>query len=391
VLEWTISTMLILFTVSLGLLCVLVLSCTLTQTRMSNISIDGVNISIWKLDDIRKHWSDIREQIRAQSDELTTAQKERSQEEKAISETDKNYSPMRTQVDALLGTFRFRIEKIDEDLAKAMTDENFGPVERLDRIDGTKDRLLTEHPELKPLIDKISELGEKFILLDAARIAASRTLKATKDRVQELQDSLKSLQDSLGVLIATQSGKQSIDQSGKPIIDEPTRERVENALFELFTSATFAGRFINSLIVTPPDILTLTLVISMGLLGSALQMTHALFMHHRIDATGVYFLRLSVGAITALVIFIVTKAGVPVVTDSSRLDLREAFKKANRNPDNVSRLLTVEASQFNAWISGKDPIPTNAQMMIAGVLDMPRRDLFTDLPPEEAKQPVDGT
>jgi hypothetical protein len=61
----------------------------------------------------------------------------------------------------------------------------------------------------------------------------------------------------------------------------------------------------------------------------------------------------------------------------ARFDLHDTFKKANRNPENVSRLLTVS-------------IPANAQMMIAGVLEMPRRDLFTDLPPEQAKQTVDG-
>jgi hypothetical protein len=315
--EWAISTMLILVTVVLGLLCVLVLSCTLTQARMSNISIEGVNISIWKLDDIRRHWSDIRDQIRVQSDELTKAQKEASQAEKDVSEMRKNYLPARTKVDALLGTFHFRVE----DLAKAMVDDNLGPVERLNRIAGTKDRLLTAHQdqELKQLVDEISELGKTFIPLDANRIVANATLKMNQDRVKALQDNLRSLQDSLSVLIATQSGKQSIDQSAKPTIDGPTRERVENALFELFTSTNFVGRFINSLIITPPDILTLTLVISMGLLGSALQMTHALFMHGRIEAIGVYFLRLTVGAITALVIFIVTKAGVPVITDASRL------------------------------------------------------------------------
>ena len=73
---WLTSTILIVFTLVIGLLCVLVLSCTLTQTRMSSISIDGVNVSIWKLDDIRKQWTDIRKQIRAQADSLTEAEKE---------------------------------------------------------------------------------------------------------------------------------------------------------------------------------------------------------------------------------------------------------------------------------------------------------------------------
>jgi hypothetical protein len=68
-----------------------------------------------------------------------------------------------------------------------------------------------------------------------------------------------------------------------------------------------------------------------------------------------------------------------------------SLQDANRNPDNVRRLLNVEGSEFNAWISGKEAIPTNAQILIAGVLEMPRRDLFTDLPPEEAKHMVDGS
>ena len=190
------------------------------------------------------------------------------------------------------------------------------------------------------------------------------------------------------------------------------------------------------LLVMPPDILTLVLVISMGVLGSALQMTHALFRQNRIERPGAYFLRLGVGAITALVIFIVAKAGVPVIADAQRLggdapinpyfvsflaiisglmsenaimsvqaqgekffaaetgaetqrwarfDLRDAFTKANRNPNNVKRLLSADDDLFEGWISGKDAVPGAAQTMIAGVLEMSRRDLFTDIPPDDVK------
>jgi hypothetical protein len=186
----------------------------------------------------------------------------------------------------------------------------------------------------------------------------------------------------------------------------------------------------------PPDILTLALVILMGVLGSALQMTHALFRQNRIERPGAYFLRLGVGAITALVIFIVAKAGVPVIADASRLggdapinpyfvsflaiisglmsenaimmvqaqgakffasetaadpqrwarfDLHDTFAKANRSPNNVRQLLNAEDAQFEGWISGKDALPGAAQIMIAGVLGMPLRDLFTDIPPDDAK------
>jgi hypothetical protein len=47
------------FVLIMGPACVLVLFGTLTQSRMPTLTIDGVAINIWKLDDIRKHWSEI--------------------------------------------------------------------------------------------------------------------------------------------------------------------------------------------------------------------------------------------------------------------------------------------------------------------------------------------
>ena len=429
--EWTTSTMLIMFTIAIGLFCVLVLTCTLAQTRISTISIDGVGISIWKLDDMRKQWNGIRNQIRDATDDLAEAEEQVSKALKENSDFEEHsgYRQARTPLDAKLDAFFILLRQSDEKLAAAMSDG--GTVERVTRIDAAKDGLLKAHPELGRLIDEIETTGAAYKPIDSERLRLRGNLEEKKVLVKARQDHLKSLQDSLDAFAAQFNGKQ---------IDGPTRARMENALFELYTGK-FLGAFMNSLIVTPPDYLTLALVISMGVLGSALQMTHALVKHDRIERAGAYFLRLSVGAITALVIFIVAKAGVPVIADASRLggdapinpyfvsflaiisglmsenaihsvqtqgarffapetvpeqlrwarsDLREAFKKANRNPDNVSRLLSVESSHFNAWISGKEPIPANAQMMIAGVLETPRRDLFTDLPPEEAKPPSEG-
>jgi hypothetical protein len=418
-----ISTLLIVFTISVGLVCVLVLSCTLTQMRMSSISIDGVNVSIWKLDDIRKQWTGIRAQIVEQSDALSKAESELSLEAKKDAENDIKYRPVRTALDGRLEEFNFRVRVFDEDLAKAMSAQS--PAEQVGRLNAAQESLKA-HPELMPLIEQITKLYATYEPIYDERVRVKATLKAKNEQVAGLQASGKSLRASLDDLFAQFSKKQ---------IDDPTRARVENALFELY-SGGFLGTFINKLIVTQPDILTLGLVILMGVLGSALQMTHALFNLKRLESVGAYLLRLSVGAITALVIFIVAKAGVPVIADASRLggdapinpyfvsflaiisglmsenailsvqtqgarffapesapeqlrwarsDLREAFKTANRNPDNVKHLLGAEDSQFDAWISGKEPLPGNAQVMIAGVLETLRRDLFTDLPPEETK------
>ena len=69
-------------------------------------------------------------------------------------------------------------------------------------------------------------------------------------------DSLRWFQDNLDSLFES-------ELSTKPL-DDPTRVRVENALFELY-SGKILGSSMNWLLVMPPDILTLALVILMEL------------------------------------------------------------------------------------------------------------------------------
>jgi hypothetical protein len=430
--EWTTSTMLIGFTILLGLVCVLVLTCTLAQTRIAAISIDGVSISIWKLNDLRKQWNGIRDQIRTATDDLASAEQQVSValKENSDFEDQSGYRQVRAPLDGKLDAFLILLRQSDDKLATAINSDA-GTYERVTRIQALKDTLLKAHPDWARLIDELETMGAAYNPIDKERLRLRGNVDEKKALVKARQERLKSLQTSLDTFAG--------QFNGKPI-DGATRARMENALFELYTGSVL-GPFMNSLIVTPPDYLTLALVISMGLLGSALQMTHALVKRDRIERAGSYFLRLSVGAITALVIFIVAKAGVPVIADASRLggdapinpyfvsflaiiaglmsesaiisiqtqgarffapetppeqmrwarsDLVENFKAANRDPDKVARLLNVDISQFNEWISGRQAIPANAQTMISGVLEIPRRDLFTDLPPEEPRQSADG-
>jgi hypothetical protein len=417
------SISLVLFTGFVGLLCILVLACTLTQTRLSTISIDGVTISIWKLDDTRTQWKKIRDRIRDQSEALIKAKQELDDAQQNLANDDGVYRPARTPLDAELEAFKTGISGYEPDLAKAMVGS---PGEQVSMLGTAKDRLLKAHPELQESIGKIADLDKTYEPIYAERMTLEAKATVKKGQVKALNESLTSLQDSLDGLFR--------QFSTKPL-DDPTRVRLENALFELY-SGKFLGASMNWLLIMPPDILTLALVILMGVLGSALQMTHALFRQNRIERPGAYFLRLGVGAITALVIFIVAKAGVPVIADASRLggdapinpyfvsflaiisglmsenaimmvqaqgakffasetaadpqrwarfDLHDTFAKANRSPNNVRQLLNTEDAQFEGWISGKDAIPGTAQTMIAGVLGMSRRDLFTDIPPDDAK------
>lgn len=451
--EWIASVALITFTSLVGIGCVIALSSTLTQTRMSTIVIDGVPLSIWKLDDIRIQWAEIRDVIRTLSKGITSAEYDRVIHTAKAAWAQQEFNGKQRALIVKEGEIIFRLRTHDTALAKKVEDTH-DPAQRYALIDTGRSALAAAHPELTRLFE---QLDDAYVAYGAARDlnnAAVFAGQALIHRIIELQGSVAGSRTSLETLYRQVSSKfvveaapltkepQAAAKDAQPPpaakaseLDEATRSRIENALYELHSGRGMLGTFINRLVTTQPDILTLTLVLLMGILGSSLQMTYAFFKQHQLEKVGEYLLRVCVGAITALVIFIVAKAGVPVIADASRLggdaainpyfvsflaiisglmsdnavrsvqnqgarffgadaaaepprwarlDLREMFKASNRDPDRVRRLLQAKDDEFEDWVSGKRPMPANAQMLIAGVLQTPPRDLFTDIPPDQA-------
>lgn len=169
----------------------------------------------------------------------------------------------------------------------------------------------------------------------------------------------------------------------------------------------------------------------MGVLGSALQISHAFFMKNEVQSIGGYFQRISVGAMTALVIFIVAKAGVPVLTDPARLagdapinpyfvsflaiisgllsenaianiqaqgsklfgpgaagqerwarnDLTPELTTQGLSVAKLAELLPASEEVVTAMLNGEQKIDPAAQKMIAVYLRREPRDIFTDIAP----------
>jgi hypothetical protein len=438
--EWITSVLLITFTSLVGIACVTALSSTLTQTRMSTIAIDGVPLSIWKLDDIRIQWADIRNVISGLSESITKAERDRAEQIKELADAGQRFSAKQRALIVKLSEIILRVRSFDAALAKSV-EATTDPAERYAIIGVAQAKLLTDHPEMNPLIEQLDNSYREYSVARDNNTTAQFASQAIIDRIVNLQNAMKGSRTSIETLYRQISPKFSAppaDAKGGTAIsdvDEATRARIENALFELHSGRGLLGLFVNRLITTQSDILTLMLVILMGVLGSSLQMTYAFFRERRAESIGSYLLRVCVGAITALVIFIVAKAGVPVIADATRLggdaainpyfvsflaiisglmsenairsvqdqgarffgadrpaeparwarqDLREAFKSQNRDPQRVKRLVQAKDDDFDGWVSGAQPIPANIQMIIAGVLQTPPRDLFTDIPPDQA-------
>jgi hypothetical protein len=438
--EWITSVILITFTSLVGIGCVIALSSTLTQARMTTITIDGVPLSIWKLDDIRVQWAEIRDVIRTLSEGITEAERDRMHHTAVAAKAEQEFRGKQRALIVKLGEIIFRLRTLDPEVARTVEGTR-DSAERYAHVGLAQARLLGEHPDLKSRFEELDAAYGEYSRARDDNTAAGFIGEAIITRIKKLQDAVSGSRTSLETLyrqINPKFGRDPADAKGGAApteVDDTTRSRIENALYELHSGRGILGTFINRLVTTQPDILTLTLVLLMGILGSSLQMTYAFFKQHQIEKVGEYLLRVCVGAITALVIFIVAKAGVPVIADASRLggdaainpyfvsflaiisglmsdnavrsvqnqgarffgadaaaepprwarlDLREMFKASNRDPDRVRRLLQAKDDEFEDWVSGKRPMPANVQMMIAGVLQTPPRDLFTDIPPDQA-------
>jgi hypothetical protein len=443
------SATLILFTSLVGIACVIALASTLTQTRMSTLVIDGVPLSIWKLDDIRAQWTDIREAIDDLSTDITEAEKQRTTIVGDEAAANQNFNSKNITLIIRIDELLFRLSGVDEALTKKVgrrtekpDDDGVSPAHQYGQIAALREQALKDHPELTSLFTELETAYKEYAVARGARLEATGNREAMIQRIKGLQDAVSGSRTSLETLYRQINPKFSAANApvkpgeasvAKPSeIDDATRARIENALYELQTGVL--GPIINRLVTTQPDILTLTLVLLMGILGSSLQMTYAFFKQHRIEKPGAYLLRVCVGAITALVIFIVAKAGVPVIADASKLggdasinpyfvsflaiisglmsenaiasvqtqgarffggdvtaepkrwargDLRQAFKDANRDPERVKRLLQADDKEFDGWVNGTESMPANVQMIIAGVLQIPPRDLYTDIPPDQ--------
>ena len=200
--------------------------------------------------------------------------------------------------------------------------------------------------------------------------------------------------------------------------------------------------FVPSFSNLPIDMLTLILVLSMGALGGTIKQTReylnnkkSLSDEDQSDGAANYIFIPLLGAITALTIFILAKAGVLIVATpttgggapispffisflgivsgmlsenalntiqqtgkkwfvtSSEVDrdrwangLEKAIEHHEKdNPGNIKialvDILDVTSAQLEEWVDEKKPVPSQQQALIAAYLHKPKRDLFTDISP----------
>ena len=157
----------------------------------------------------------------------------------------------------------------------------------------------------------VSELYETYLDALKAMEAGLSTYRAAALAARRGQEFLKREETTLAE--AERKLDQIIDPEGKMSKGDVAR------IYDLISEFGFIERFamgtLYKFAILPSDFLIIVLVVAMGVLGSTMQLTYDHYRANGIGRTSLFFLRPMLGAITALVVFILLKAGVLVITD----------------------------------------------------------------------------
>ncbi len=257
---------------------------------------------------------------------------------------------------------------------------------------------------------------------EQAGIIASHAAENAKASLQQEQSTLSADEAQLNRILDPDGSMKPADLS-----------RLYDMMSEFAFIEQFALGALYKFAILPNDFLIIVLVVAMGVLGSTLQLTYDYYRSGGIQQPSLFFLRPMLGAITALVVFILLKAGVLVVTDSAKLGepapLSPFFiafvgivsgllsdnaletvrsvgtswlRGSNADPTSrwasgVKALLTKQKTltdlaaktglaldQLTSWVDEEEPVPADMQKLLAAWLDRDVRTLFTDMPPAEA-------
>src|SRR5689334_3819283 len=304
--SWLVSAALVIATLLLAAACIFILSSVLAQARLSSITIDGVSISVRKLFSIGDQWKTARDQIQTELQLRNTARNQRIDLSVRATNAKNDLAAKRSYLDELLQTLHRRVDASEPSVA-AVNGKSYP--DQIGAIQESQPQLHKDHPELDSFVSDIVNAYRDYGAAERASESAAAQLQAVDEQLRDLSERIDNDTKSLNSVF-------DLIKSG---IDAPSREKVENALYELFFNRQLLTWLSVAFITMDPDNLTLLLVIMMGVLGSALQMTHAFVVRNQAITISGYLLRISLGAITALVMFIVAKAGIPVVTDAARL------------------------------------------------------------------------
>lgn len=412
---------------------ILMLSSYQIQSRIQYVNISDTRLSIWRLIELSNVYSvekNILEnrllELQQMQDNLDGIVARRIQLDKEYTAIfDPYYQDIRafkTSVETTYQDFSFRPLAKHHLSVKILFDDVAGQLKEYPLSDDHRKTLKDLELRQKRGDDVFRNLG-----------GTKRNEAETRANVDAYKFSLKAISDQIRAgVYGTISTTKPFDQ-----LDENERSLLQDAVSEFSSLKNILWKLPYNLAIMPAEVLVLFLVLAMGVLGSTIFITQLYFRRDKYQGkydehlnAAFFFSRPWFGAITALSIYVLAKAGVLFLTDPSTQSGNatlspffisfiaiisglfseqaiQAIKTAadnwfrNQDPDSdrwgvgLSSALGEkqrEASHFaeasgvplptvESWISEDKPVPPRMQDILSVWLETPPRRLFTDIPP----------
>ncbi len=402
------------------------LSASQLQGRLLAFSRADLPFSVWQIERLRKQLNTQQDWITVQSAKVDDIRRQRDAAEENFREIEVKWSASMDQYNTSRDDIVAKLRLYDplsfpDNLVDVEEQELRAKIERVIEKLGSALRAPT-----KKAVDDLhgaylSDLRGKSETLQAAREAEAAAANAR--RVLEREDAI--------LVEAEKEISKVIDPDGTMKPGDVTR------IYDLISEFTFIERFalgtLYKFAILPSEFLSIVLVIAMGILGSTVQLTYEYYRAGGISESSHFLLRPMLGAITAIVVFVLLKAGVLVVTDSAKLGeaaplnpffiafvgivsgllsenaletvrgvgqtwLRggtveqrprwasgvKLHLSETKTVADLSRKTGIDRQSLEKWIEQGAPVPPDVQKLFAVWLDKDVRTLFTDIPPQPA-------
>lgn len=303
----------ILFFLSLAV-AIVTLSASQLQDRLASLSSSDVPVSVWQIERIRKEREIHAAQSLSLSQNLSAAALKQEQASTAIEELLGQAYEAEEELRRLTNDM-ITMVNLHEPLAFDSNSEldRLATQRKIEQIVGRlkREKILATASEVQ--LDKLyAEYRTALLRFDRVRpeLAKHEQKKEAADKaVAEISKTLADADSKMDRLVGENAALRGANPA--EIID----------LIEEFSFIEgFAGGALYRFSVLPNELLVMVLVIAMGTLGATLQLTYDYYRLNAIPRPSHFLLRPMLGAITAIVLFIFLRAGVIVVTDSTKLN-----------------------------------------------------------------------
>lgn len=392
------------------------------QSRIADLSLNGAPMTIWRVDAFRSEFDSWTRDIKKLREDI-------AQDQANLAKDKDNNLVLAAKEDAQTIQIGNDVRSLKQKVIAASLSP--APPDTQLPISGTLTQielLITSEELLRRFGDELANLKKRY----ADLVEFRAIIETNEAKIKGFAAWIASLQERR---------KDRVETAAKLFGETNTAaapelvERIINITAELKSLSTIWRGMIYRTALWTNDLLVLLLLISMGVLGSALNLL-AVFIANEDDRAslsfGEYPLRLAFGAVLAIVMFIVAKAGVPILADTSkiggnaplnpyfisllaivsglmsdramatirnvassllqsvggtdysrrysRVALDDVLKTANRDAEGLARLLGIDIEETRKLFSGFVLVSPDRQKLIAAYLGLPPRDLFSDLP-----------